>query len=720
VAFLRAPWGAVGGWNEGLFLPGGEIDGGAPGVLMASPPEESWVIVDHGAEVTRPMDAPEGGGQAFPSLGPGVQAVAAAAAAADGSEAEAGLDVAKSGLVKVVAKNWRKEVALFGAELVQRRREIQIDKLSGKKSGKGKTYVTGQLLAADGYTEPPAIEHGISLVLEIKGEQVIETVTLSSEMDRQDWLRSLNAGLHLEQVFQSKIAAVDLQLGTLLGSGGFGEVYRAEYCGVAVAAKIIRVEDTQGTVAFAQEAGVLARLDHPNVLRFVGISVLEDKAAVAGGGGGDDAEEAAARAAREPRSSIAWGEPALALVVELCPYGTLSSVLHEMVGSRIVGPGDTPLSTTDRRKILQGIAAGLAYIHSRAVIHRDLKPENVMLGVGRTAKLVDFGQSRSEALDRYMTANTCGTLLWRAPEVSPGRREGVIPRKSAYSTAVDVYSLGIIMWETFSRLEPYKDVENTWDLIRGVREGHLRPACDATWPAAVCVLMTQCWAHDPAARPTADEVATQLADPAVVAVGDDGGAAAAADEEAESYDLAAEVEAEAAAVSGGTPPAPSEAELPTNPLLLGIAMRARRIGRGPNLVNDFPALVMALRQPSEEGGLVLSTQKWFLLKFKECFVGRELVAWIVDRCGVPVDRAVAVGVRLQQLGLINHSIKGVKFSATCFFFWQPDQVVERLVLLEEAKRERLTSRTRSLSVDLRAVKDANEAHSTRESGAAAD
>jgi serine/threonine protein kinase len=89
------------------------------------------------------------------------------------------------------------------------------------------------------------------------------------------------------------------------------------------------------------------------------------------------------------------------------------------------------------------------------VIHRDLKPDNIMLGANHTPKLVDFGQSRNEALSRYMTANTRGSLLWRAPELSAASvPDGMsIARVSEYSTAVDVFSFGIVMWETWARAE---------------------------------------------------------------------------------------------------------------------------------------------------------------------------------------------------------------------------------------------------------------------------
>jgi serine/threonine protein kinase len=94
-------------------------------------------------------------------------------------------------------------------------------------------------------------------------------------------------------------------------------------------------------------------------------------------------------------------------------------------------------------------------------------------------KIGDFGQSRRVSLGRKMTANVRGSLLWRAPEMMtasfarqlPGSGSGNL--SAEYGAAADVYSLGVIIWEIFSREEPYADVAQVWDIISKVRAGRL-------------------------------------------------------------------------------------------------------------------------------------------------------------------------------------------------------------------------------------------------------
>lgn len=148
--------------------------------------------------------------------------------------------------------------------------------------------------------------------------QVIETVVLASESERMTWLRTLSAALYIDRVFESEIAPKDLVIRDLLGTGSFGEVYRAEYKGAVVAVKVIQGIDETVTTEFAQEAGVLSSLDHPNVLKFVGVCVLDKrrKSMLRSTGMGALLD-----------SEVGGGS--LALVVEYCENDTLSSLLYK-------------------------------------------------------------------------------------------------------------------------------------------------------------------------------------------------------------------------------------------------------------------------------------------------------------------------------------------------------------------------------------------------------
>ncbi|XP_035711298.1 calcium-dependent protein kinase 2 isoform X2 [Folsomia candida] len=118
--------------------------------------------------------------------------------------------------------------------------------------------------------------------------------------------------------------------------------------------------------------------------------------------------------------------------------------------------------------IVKNLLKGLNFLHSNQIIHRDLKPENIMfssLEYGLPVKIGDFGLARwILPEDGSMFTSNTGTRLYMAPEVLDGK----------YSYQADVYSLGLVVWETtglipshkragmFEKLEPNRQV-NKYD-----------------------------------------------------------------------------------------------------------------------------------------------------------------------------------------------------------------------------------------------------------------
>ena len=105
-----------------------------------------------------------------------------------------------------------------------------------------------------------------------------------------------------------------------------------------------------------------------------------------------------------------------------------------------------------------------------------------------------------------------GTLQWMAPEVFRGDKN--------YSTAVDVYSFGIVMWELATRKTPWKediaDSDNAVHLFNGINRAlqtGLRPTIPESVTAehgAFVEVMQRCWAGDPINRPTFTWAAKEL------------------------------------------------------------------------------------------------------------------------------------------------------------------------------------------------------------------
>mmetsp|Transcript_8415 Transcript_8415/g.18931 ORF Transcript_8415/g.18931 Transcript_8415/m.18931 type:complete len:502 (+) Transcript_8415:3-1508(+) len=119
--------------------------------------------------------------------------------------------------------------------------------------------------------------------------------------------------------------------------------------------------------------------------------------------------------------------PSWVLVMEYCPGGSLQTVAN-------AHPAGVPVPRV--RKYTAEILAALDYLHSKRIAFRDLKPDNVVLSAKDHAKLTDFGMAKLDVGD-VGARSFCGSYGYTAPEIN-GR--------SAYHTAVDIYSLGVTLY----------------------------------------------------------------------------------------------------------------------------------------------------------------------------------------------------------------------------------------------------------------------------------
>jgi hypothetical protein len=276
------------------------------------------------------------------------------------------------------------------------------------------------------------------------------------------------------------ISAEDMELGPKLGDGSYAVVHAGWWRGATVAVKILRAprpgpDDAAGAqraaAAFTREAGLLARLQHPNVLALYGV--------------------------------VAPGAGPPAAVLELMPHGSLRAALR----SRTRAP--------DRRTaacLALGAARAMQHLHAQSppVVHFDLKADNLLVDWRDAAtpvcKLADLGLAASVAGSDCASVAGRGTLWWMAPELYPG-----VATSAPVDVRVDVFSFGVVMHEICAAgADPYAQGTPTEALMAAVRAG-VRPATPRGVDAAWTALMHACWAADAASRPTFAEIVPILA-----------------------------------------------------------------------------------------------------------------------------------------------------------------------------------------------------------------
>jgi len=265
-----------------------------------------------------------------------------------------------------------------------------------------------------------------------------------------------------------------------VGSGITAVVYRGFLNGnIEVAIKEIEWNKTmlaeKQQQAFDREVGVMAKVSHPNLVRFFGVTSLSRP---------------------------------FRIITEFCQGGCCFELLHN--------EDDVVLQWAQQHKMCFDVARALEYLHtfSPKIIHRDLKSLNLLLHRAITketdcpfVKVSDFGLSRMQDTtgdDEVWGKMTiaAGTCHWMAPEVFTG---------SNYDEMVDVYSYAMIMFEIICREIPFEEEEpaNVGGLIiRGERPDleAVPPDC----PQEMRDLMIRSWAQDPKVRPEFREIVRTL------------------------------------------------------------------------------------------------------------------------------------------------------------------------------------------------------------------
>ncbi|RIB17989.1 kinase-like domain-containing protein [Gigaspora rosea] len=172
------------------------------------------------------------------------------------------------------------------------------------------------------------------------------------------------------------------------------------------------------------------------------------------------------------------------LVIEFVKDGDLHHVLLN----------HSEINSTSKLDILRKTAEQLQKIHNQKIIHKDFHSGNILINkrnYGVFANINDFGISRQA--NEWTDKEVYGVIPYIAPEIL---------KEEKFTTASDIYSFGMIMWEITSGQKPFSDRNHDANLIIDICNGIRPPIIDGT-PQPFIDLMIKCWENDPSKRPTA-------------------------------------------------------------------------------------------------------------------------------------------------------------------------------------------------------------------------
>ncbi|XP_065603981.1 ephrin type-B receptor 3 isoform X1 [Cyrtonyx montezumae] len=269
--------------------------------------------------------------------------------------------------------------------------------------------------------------------------------------------------------FAKEIDISCVKIEEVIGAGEFGEVCRGRLKlpgrrEIFVAIKTLKVGYTERQRRdFLSEASIMGQFDHPNIIHLEGV--------------------------------VTKSRPVM-IITEFMENCALDSFLRL---------NDGQFTVIQLVGMLRGIAAGMKYLSEMNYVHRDLAARNILVNSNLVCKVSDFGLSRfleDDPADPTYTSSLGGKIpiRWTAPEAIAYRK---------FTSASDVWSYGIVMWEVMSYGErPYWDMSNQ-DVINAVEQDYrLPPPMDC--PTALHQLMLDCWVRDRNLRPKFAQIVNTL------------------------------------------------------------------------------------------------------------------------------------------------------------------------------------------------------------------
>ncbi|XP_077077905.1 ephrin type-A receptor 3-like isoform X1 [Siphateles boraxobius] len=267
--------------------------------------------------------------------------------------------------------------------------------------------------------------------------------------------------------FAKEIDASNIRIERVVGAGEFGEVCSGRLKlpskrEIYVAIKSLKAGYSEKQRRdFLSEASIMGQFDHPNIIRLEGV--------------------------------VTRCKPVM-IITEYMENGSLDTFLKKHDGQftviQLVG-------------MMRGIASGMKYLSDMSYVHRDLAARNILVNSNLVCKVSDFGLSRVLEDDPEAAYTTRGgkiPIRWTAPEAIAYRK---------FTSASDVWSYGIVMWEVISYGErPYWEMSNQ-DVIKAIEEGYRLPA-PMDCPVVLHQLMLDCWEKTRSERPKFGQIVNTL------------------------------------------------------------------------------------------------------------------------------------------------------------------------------------------------------------------
>uniref|UniRef100_A0A8D3B583 receptor protein-tyrosine kinase n=1 Tax=Scophthalmus maximus TaxID=52904 RepID=A0A8D3B583_SCOMX len=267
--------------------------------------------------------------------------------------------------------------------------------------------------------------------------------------------------------FAQEIDVSFISIERIIGAGEFGEVCSGPLRlpgkrEIQVAIKTLKAGYTeQQRRDFLWEASIMGQFNHPNIIRLEGV--------------------------------VTKSKPVM-IITEYMENGSLDTFLKK---------NDGQFTVIQLVGMLRGIASGMRYLSDMGYVHRDLAARNILVNSNLVSKVSDFGLSRVLEDDPEAAYTTRGgkiPIRWTAPEAIAYRK---------FTSASDVWSYGIVMWEVMSYGErPYWEMSNQ-DVIKAIEESYRLPG-PMDCPEALYHLMMDCWQRERSSRPKFDEIVCLL------------------------------------------------------------------------------------------------------------------------------------------------------------------------------------------------------------------